>query len=1057
MWTLYYRHPRLLILTVALIVAAGLGSYLSMPRKEDPTLVQRFGLVLTQFPGAGAGEMESLVTEPLEQVLREVDGVFAVYSVSRFGYSVIEVELAEWIHEVSPIWAQVRDKLEEASRQFPVGTSAPRLDLISTDVDAWSLIAALVWERDGEVPLPVLSRLSEELSTRLRNLPGTRQTSRFGAPREEVRVEVTSDRLAALGLTPDQLADAIAAADARLPAGRVVGGSGDLRLDIAGEFLNLDRIRRAPVRTGPDGEIVLVEHIADVRKERQDPATEIALIDGRQSVAVAARALENTRIEEWADRAREEVETFSADLPEGIEIRILFDQSRYVETRLDGLAWNLALGGLLVILLTGLIMGLRSAVLVGLALPLSCLMVFAGLNLLGVPLHQMSVTGLVIALGLLIDNAIIVVHDLKGRLGSQPAVAALAATGRHLAVPLAASTLTTALAFAPLFLMPGPAGEFVGAIGISVVLALFSSLLISLTIVAALSALLPQGPGTGLARRIDEGFRSRKLADGYSRTLDHFLGRPVLAIALSLAAPLIGFLLASGLPEEFFPAADRSEFQVQLRLAPAASIEQTREAALTAWRVLEQREEIGESFWFVGSAAPKFYYNMVGGQDGDASFAQGVLRMAGGALADPETVLAVQDTLQRELPGVEVLALQFGQGPPVNAPVELHVYGPDLRTLQGIGESLQEVLARRPDVLSARSTLGVSRPFAQFLPNHAAVESSGLDLSALARTVSGFLDGSVGGALQEDTERLPVRVQVVDGERRSTDAVRRFNLPTPGSSGEWIPLSGLGTLDLEIENTSIRHRNGQRANSVQAFLAPGVLPSAVLNDLLRETQGLQAGLPPGYRIEIGGDSGERDEAVTRLLGPAAVLMVLMAATLVLAFNSFRLAGVIAVVAVATVGLGLLALRLFGLPFGFMAIVGIMGLIGVAVNDAIVILSGLREEGCGSNLTRVRDAVMKATPHVLSTTVTTVAGFLPLILDGGRFWTPLAAAVAGGLVGATLLSLVFVPAAWLILQRFVRQQEDSPTATPTGERLPAAQEADLALARATASDMASSRA
>lgn len=1020
MWTLYYRHPRLLILSLALIIAAGLGSFLTMPRKEDPTLTQRFGLVLTRFDGAGAAEVESQVTEPLEQLLREVDGVIAVHSLSRYGISVIEIELAESVVDVDPLWSQVRDKLSEASERFPPGVSNARLDLIATDVDAWSMVVALVWERDGEPPLGIMSRLSHELSTRLRNLAGTRHTSRFGALQEEVRIEIPAERLAALGLSPSQLAAAVAAADARLPAGRIVGAAGDVRVDVRGEFESLDQIRQVALKAGAQGEIVRVEHVGAVVKAWQDPPGEVAFVGGSRAVTVSARAAEDTRLETWAAGVRRVLSEFETELPPGIRARILFDQSRYVEDRLRGLVWNLALGAVLVVLLTGLIMGLRSAVMVGIALPLTCLAVFAGLNLLGIPLHQMSVTGLVIALGLLIDNAIITVHDLRSRLRAHAPTEALAMSVSHLVVPLGASTLTTALAFAPLFLMPGPAGEFVGSIGVSVVLALFSSLVISLTVVATLTAWFP-GHADGSTRSwqtlVDNGLSSPRWTQAYGRILDTLLARPLTALAIALFLPALGFGLAVSLPEEFFPAADRSEFQIQLKLGPNASIDQTAEVAHEVWRTLTEIPGVEESFWFVGGTAPKFYYNMIGGQDGDSGFAQGVVRMTGENLASGETVAEIQRLLQLRFPSAQVLALQFGQGPPVNAPIELHVLGPDLERIREIGDQIQGFLARHPAVVTTRSTLGTTRPFLRFEPDLDALRSAGFEPVSISRSLSGLLDGALGGNLIEGSERLPVRIRVSPEQSTELQSVRDFSLAPPdGATEGWIPVSALGTLAVSAEDSAIRHRNGQRANSVQAFLNPGILPSIVLAETLAQAEPILSALPPGYTVEVGGDSGERDEAVSRLLGPAAVLLVLMVATLVLAFNSFRLAGIIALVAAGAVGLGLTSLWLFGLPFGFMAIVGIMGLIGVAVNDAIVILSGIREAGCGGDHRRVREVVVKSTRHVLSATLTTVAGFMPLLLDGGRFWPPLATAIAGGLVGATLLSLVFVPSAWLLQVR-----------------------------------------
>jgi multidrug efflux pump subunit AcrB len=286
----------------------------------------------------------------------------------------------------------------------------------------------------------------------------------------------------------------------------------------------------------------------------------------------------------------------------------------------------------------------------------------------------------------------------------------------------------------------------------------------------------------------------------------------------------------------------------------------------------------------------------------------------------------------------------------------------------------------------------------------------------LSNVLEPYLDGRLGGALIEDTERLPVRVRAAKHDRQDLARIRALGIPTGNDRPEagWTPLDSLGRFELQPEQSTIRHQDGKRTISVEAFVYPGVLPSEVLEPFLEQNSAQLEALPPGYSYEVGGDSGERNEAIGRLLAPAAVLFTLLIAVLVLTFSSFRLAGLIVVVAVASAGLAMLALWLTGMPFGFMAIVGTMGLLGVAVNDGIVVLTGVRESSPSGDPVKVRKAVVHSTRHVLTTTMTTAVGFLPLIIDGGRFWPPLATAIGFGIVGATILALVFVPATYLLL-------------------------------------------
>jgi multidrug efflux pump subunit AcrB len=351
----------------------------------------------------------------------------------------------------------------------------------------------------------------------------------------------------------------------------------------------------------------------------------------------------------------------------------------------------------------------------------------------------------------------------------------------------------------------------------------------------------------------------------------------------------------------------------------------------------------------------------------------------------------------------------------------VRLYGPDLQRLRTLGDEVRQILAQTPNVIHTRAELSEALPKLALAVDEEQARLAGLDHTMIARQLNSALEGAVGGSVLEATEELPVRVRVSAIDRGQLDRVASIDLmpagadPSATTDYQGVPLSVLAQINLEPEIATIPRFNGRRMNEVQAFITAGVLPAEVLSNL-EARLAADFELPPGYSFEFGGEAAKRDEAIGNLMASVSVLLVLMVATLVLSFRSFRMAAVVGSVAALSVGLGFGALWVFGYPFGFMAIVGTMGLIGVSINDAIVVLAALRGDPRArqGEPQAVRDVVVRSTRHVVATSLTTMAGFTPLLLSGGGFWPPLAVSIAGGVGGATILALFYVPAAYILV-------------------------------------------
>jgi multidrug efflux pump subunit AcrB len=1031
--SLFYRNRQLLLLTITLVVVWGLSALATLPRMEDPLITQRNAQVVTALPGASPERVESLVTEPLEEKLFEIEEIATLDSTSSNGLSVIAIELKETVRNVDPVWSRIRSKIDDAAPALPPEASDPEYQ--DDGATASALIVGLTWQLPTAPNYAILNRLADGLVEGLRAIPGTDKVERFGDPDEEIQVTIEVDRLARLGLTAPALSQQIAASDAKVSAGELRSDRDELLFEVASELDSLNRIREIPIQVGASGETARLGDVAAVTKGIRTPATDLAWVNGCPAVVVAATVEADYRVDTWARDARDRLTEFETTLSDGLGLHVILDQSQYVQQRLNGVIGNLVSGSLLVIAVSLVLLGWKSALLVGAALPLSALTVFGVMNVLGVPLHQMSVTGIIIALGLLIDNAIIVVDEVQNRLraGAETA-AAVGGTVQHLRIPLLASTLTTVLAFVPIAVSPGSVGEFIGTIGLTVILALLSSLFISLTVIAALAGRLRHWqPFPFQAHWWQQGLAIATLSAVYHRSLQWLFHRPWRAIALCLILPVIGFTAFPTLEQQFFPPTNRDQFQIELQGQTQGAIAQTQETVLAARDRIRQHPQVEDVHWFLGKSAPSFFYNVISTQEDAPNYAQGIVQL--GDTTDLRgTIRDLQRDLDAAFPAVQVLVKQLEQGPPFDAPIELRVYGSDVDQLRTIGNQLRTELAQIPAVTHTRATLTEALPKLALTVDEVQARRAGLDNQAIAQQLDRNLDGAVGGSLLEGGETLPVRVRVPDATRG--DLAQVSSLDVVGRDGTPLPLGALADVDLIPDLATITRRNGQRLNTVQGFLQAGELPATVLAQL--ETQLADHGfaLPPGYRLEYGGEADARGDAIANLLSTVGILGILMTATLVLSFNSFGLAALIGSVAVLAVGLAALALKLFGSLFGFTAILGTLGLVGLAINDSIVVLAALREnpQACQGDARVTAAVVMHATRHVLATTCTTIIGFIPLILDRTGFWPPLAIAIAGGLGGATLLALYYIPAAHLLMGRRQRRQQRSRPGPMPGDDL-----------------------
>jgi len=994
---------RKLVLTLAFLLAAlGFAFWFTMTRQEDPRLPDFWGNVTVTFPGADAETVERLVLEPIEDHLAHVQEIKETVGTANSEIAFVEIDLRDDLSDVDAGWDRVREALEEARLELPEGVSEPVLDDRRQNQE--SIVYALTGDPD---PLR-LADAAEELKYRLLAVAGVSEVTLISDPGEQITIELDDAEARRLSLSAAALAAQLGERSRILPGGSVEVAGRDVRLRPLSEFASVDEIRATPVLL-PGGDTVPLAAVARVRRGPREPAKSVMRSDGEAAVGVGVIPARDLNLVEWGRRVRERVAEVAPELAP-VEVRELIYQPGRVEARLDNLNRSLLTGALVVAGVLVLAMGLRLGLVVASVVPLVSLSSMAVYALGGGVLHQMSIAAVVIALGMLVDNAIVMAEAIQWRLdrGAAPAAAAIESV-RELAVPLAGATATTLAAFVPMLLAEGVTAEFTRAIPVVIVLTLAVSYVFAVFVTPALGVMaLKPRRGGGAADLF------QRLAGRVSRTAVAYPGRVLLAAVLVVAVSFAAFPLVR---QDFFPSSDRNQLVVELKLPEGSHLGATDAAASGLERQLLALPEVASVAAYVGRSAPHFYYNL-STVPWSPHFAQLVVETTSLETLQP-VIDWVRGHAARELPDAEVVVRKLEQGPPVTAPVEVRLYGRDLAALHAGAEEVMATLREVPGTADVRHDLSQGSPVLRFRVDDAAAARRGLSRVEVAQALYGATRGLPVGQYRAGDDPVPVVVRSAAGEHFPLSELASLDVSPPaGRSGgaEPVPLAQVAQLSADWRPGAIQHRNRRRVARVSSQLVPGVTYAEVTDQLLPRLAELD--LPDGVEVEMGGaaeSSGEANSAMLRTV-PAGILLLL--GILMAEFRSFRRVGIVLVtvpLAMAGIVPGLL---LGDQPFGFMSLLGLLALAGVVVNNAIVLLEVIEaRRGEGATVAQaVADAVERRVRPILLTTATTVLGLLPLAVSPSTLWPPLAWTMISGLIASTLLTLLVVPALYLLLFR-----------------------------------------
>ena len=1008
---LYLDRPRIFLLAMLFIIAGGLLSYDSLPRQENPQLAERWANITAVLPGATPQRIETQIADVLETQLREIDEIKIIDSTSLSGVVRVGLELKEIIGkgETDEVWAKVQETLSQSAALVPPGTNIS----FNHSGPPTTVLFALQWRGDGEPQMVILSRLANQFKRKLANITNSKQALVYGDTKEEIFVGADLDLLTDAGMNIQSIAIAIDRYDSKRAIGNIVGQDAEFRIKAHDNISLINDLKKLPLKISDDYQAIRLEDVATVEKLPVDPPIEIVSYNGIPSVFVEVRGKFAQRTDLYSKAVLRVADIFKEGLPDEIGLEVIFNESDFVEEKFSFLMQSILLATFIVLFLSYLLLGPRSAVIVSAVVPLTILLVLIGCTILQVPLHQTSVTGIILSLGLLIDNSIIVVEDYRYR-KSQKLVnrEAIYASIKHLSLPLLAATVTTGLAFMPMAAGKGASPEFVGDMAITIILAVSSSLFLALTVVPVLLKTMEDSNFLNLNKSKNIGFSHQGLRTRYRAFLAWALFKPGRALVLSLILPILGFVSFGFLDTDFFPNQGKTMFKVEVELDANASIYATNKRVISIRDQVLLEDYVTRDMWWVGRRLPRLLYNIIGGPSGEGSdnLATGVFFTSSYSQMD-SSLANLAKRLEKDHADVRVRVSKFTNGPPVEFPVNIAIFGDDNQVLKSLGEELKSILAKSPQVSDVLADQSASVTGLEINLDEVNLAFSSKSSQEIIDQISASTRGIYVGSMLDGNKEVPIRIK---NKNREASEVNQTAFLAINSAEGFDYVESFSDISYTSEINQINRYQGTRNNAVKAAVYPGTLASTVLNDVADELKAFEDSLPVGYSIAQFGDAEERAESFGQLFSTFFLFLGLIVMTLVMILNSFRQASIILLVGTLCIGLGFLGMFVGFQNFGFIGLVGIVGLAGLAINDSIVVLSHLNEDAGTGQVSKdtLIETTVRSTRHILTTSLTTMGGLLPLLFD--KFFETLAWAMCFGVMGSALLALLLIPSMFCFL-------------------------------------------
>ena len=1018
-------HQPLVLFMILLLGAAGAYSYFNLGRAEDPSFTIKTMIVHVAWPGATAAEMQTQVADKIEKKLQDLPYLDRVQSYSQPGVSFIQVFLTDQTPpaKVKDLWYQVRKKVGDIRGDLPAGIIGPNFDDEYGDV--YSVIYMLT--ADG-LSLAELKARAEDIRQTLLRVPDVNKVDIIGERPQKIFIEFSHAKLATLGITPQQIFDSVAKQNAVVSGGSVDTSADRINVRVTGAFSGAEAIAAVPVQA--DGRVFRLGDIATVKRSYEDPSTFVVREGGKPALGLGVSMADGANIITLGENLKQAMKSVMAELPVGIEVSQIADQPHIVDELVSEFVKSFGEALAIVLVVGFLSLGWRAGIVVALSVPLVLAIVLLVMYSAGLDLHRITLGALIIALGLLVDDAIIAIEMMVVKMEQGwDRVRAATYAWTSTAFPMLTGTLVTAAGFLPVGFAKSSSGEYAGGIFWVVGLALIASWIVAVVFTPYLGLkLLPDFAKHGIHNNPDAIYDTRIYRE-LRRLIERALRwrKTVIGITVLLfVAAIAGFGLVQ---QQFFPTSTRSELFFEMRLPEGTAIGVTDAAAKKAEGLLAGDPDIVTYTTYVGQGSPRFWLGLNPVLP-NPNFAQIVI-----VTKDLEARERVKARLEKTLadgalPEARTRVDRFVFGPPVGFPVQFRVLGPDPMKVREIAEQVRQVMAANPKIVDPHLDWSEQVKSIRLEVDQDRARALGLTPQDVAQTLQTLLSGLTITQYREGIEHIDVVARAVPDERLELGRLPALTITT--RNGVPVPLSQIARLHYEFEEPILWRRNRDLVLTARGDIVDGVQAPDVSTEVLAKLGGIEGALPYGYRIETGGSIEESAKANVALAAVFPAMGVVMLALLMIQLQSFSRLALVFV----TAPLGLIgatgALLLSNQPFGFVALLGLIALAGMIMRNTIILVDQIDHDiAAGHGRYRaIIDATVRRARPVLLTALAAILGMIPLARS--IFWGPMAITIMGGLFAATVLTLLVVPALYAMWFR-VRAGESLDTSVK-GPRL-----------------------
>ena len=1018
-----------------LLMIWGLIVLANISRREDPKIVMRSAMLITLWPGAEAEKVEQLVTRPLEKAIKEIGDVKRITSNSRVGVSAITVILHDNIANVDTIWNKIRSKIDGVQPNLPQGTTAPDLN---TDFGETAAMVLAMYQ----IPLPGESKcrrlytmremddMLKEVEDYLQEIPMVGKIEKFGLQPEVIYIEIDARQWAQLAITGPGLARIIDNHNTIAPGGTISSANINYAIKPSGEFISPQQIETVIVASQHGAPIRLSDLQLKVSRRYEEPPsqyTRFCAPDYPSSektcrcVIMSLAMLDGYNVIELGQKVQEKLDEFQGTtLPPDIAIEIVSDTPSRVDAAITDFLKNLGEAIIIVLAVALLIIGLRISIIMAAAIPLSIITAIGTMSLFHVDLEQCSIAALIIALGMLVDNAVVVSDNVLRLMETGTPQSEVAWRGaQELFVPILTSTLTTVAAFLPMLIIPGNNGEYIRSLPIVVSSTLLISLVVAMTVTPMMCHLLLRKKRA--SSQEDSQLRtlsaSEPISSGilgrYGRWLTWCLDHKLAVIAIAMGLFLSSLLLIPVIGTAFFPKGLRDQFVISIELPAGSSLAHTNRVVSQVERALlrhgakkihgRSQQRFKNAVTYVGQSGPRFFIS-INPEAKRTYYAQ----MMVNTTSKWYTQGLVEDLRPRldQIPGCRIRIRTLDMGPPINNPIELRLRGEDPQVLSHLAQAVAGQMRRIPGTCKVHDSWGNKSYQLAVTVNQEAANLAGVSHLHIASSLYSHFSGMKVTTYREGRHQIDVVLRVNPEQRQNLDYLDY--LYVEGQNGK-VPLNAVANVELRWQMSLIQRRNLIRTIEVCADVAPGYLSNKVVQNLLPQIK-KNVTFPPGYWMEIGGEFEKTQKSQAEISVALKISLLLIVVILIGQFNSYIKPFIILLtLPLALIG-ALCGLFISGWPLGFMPILGIVSLCGVVVNNAIILIDFMdmaRQAGTPLRAAVIRAGQLRMRP-ICITTLTTVGGFIPLALFGGPLWEGLAYVMICGLLVSTIFTLVVIP-------------------------------------------------